>query len=106
MHRISIRTDDWPERERVAMFHEVHGRDRIRVEPARDQPLRIRATILRLPDLALLSGWRSPLRSEFFDGNDRLVFNLGGPAVATQFGGRCHSSRATRSRSAAPIAAR
>jgi AraC-like DNA-binding protein len=84
--RVRIRTDDWPERERVAMFRELHGRDRIRVEPSRDAPLRIDATILRFPDLALLWGRRSPLRSEFADGNDRLVINLGGPAVAMQLG--------------------
>jgi AraC-like DNA-binding protein len=68
------------------MFRELHGRDRISVEPARDEPLRIDATILRVPNLALLWGRRSPLRSEFADGNDRLLINLGGPAVATQFG--------------------
>lgn len=85
-HLIRVRTDDWPAAERVAMFRELHGRDRIRVEPARDQPLRIDATILRCRDLALLWGRRSPLRSEFADGNDRLVVNGGGPAVAMQFG--------------------
>jgi len=83
---IRIRTDDWPVAERVAMFRELHGRDRIRVEPARDEPLRIDATILRVPGLALLWGRRSPLRSEFADGNDRLVINGDGPAVAMQFG--------------------
>ena len=81
-----IRTDDWPERERVAMFRELHGRDKVRVEPALGEPLRIDATIIRAPELALLWGRRSPLRSEFADGNDRLLINLGGPAVATQFG--------------------
>lgn len=81
-----IRTDEWPERDRVAMFHAVHGRDRIRVEPAGGESLRIDATIARFPDFALLWGRRSPLRSEFSDGNDRLVVNLAGPAVAVQFG--------------------
>ena len=81
-----IRTDDWPARERVAMFHELHGRDRIRVEPARGEPLGIDVTIVRFADLAMLSGRRSPLRSEFADGNDRLLLNLAGPAVAMQFG--------------------
>ena len=83
---IRIRTDDWPERERVAMFRELHGRDKVRVEPARGEPLRIDATILRVPELAIVWGRRSPLRSDFADGNDRLVVNLGGPAIAAQFG--------------------
>src|SRR4051794_4313466 len=83
---IRIRTEDWPARERAAMFREMHGGDRIRVEPTSDEPLRIDATIIRYPELALLWGRRSPLRSHFADGNDRLLLNLGGPAVATQFG--------------------
>jgi AraC-like DNA-binding protein len=83
---VRIRTDDWPERDRVAMFRQVHGRDGIRVEPKRDVPLRIDATVVKLPGLGLLSGRRSPLRSEFADGNDRLMLNFGGPAIATQFG--------------------
>jgi AraC-like DNA-binding protein len=83
---VRIRTDDWPARDRVAMFHEVHGRDRIRIEPRPDEPLRIDAIMVRFPDLGLLRGYRSPLRSEFADGNDRLMLNLGGPALAMQFG--------------------
>src|SRR4051794_5007003 len=81
-----IRTIDWPERERVAMFHELHGRDGVRVAPVRGEPLRIDATIVRSSDLGLLWGQRSPLQSEFRDGNDRLMLNLAGPAMATQFG--------------------
>ena len=81
-----IRTDDWPERDRVEMFREVHGRGQIRVEPRRDEPLRIDATLVRFPDLGFIQGRRSPLRSEFADGSDRLMLNLSGPAVATQFG--------------------
>jgi AraC-like DNA-binding protein len=83
---VRIRTDDWPERERIAIFRELHGRDRIRVEPRPHEPLRIDAMLVKLPDLGLLWGRRSPLRSEFADGSDRLILNLGGPAVATQFG--------------------
>ena len=83
---VRIRTDDWPERDRLAIFHDVHGRDRIRVEPLPDEPLRIDVTMVKLPELGLLHGRRSPLRSEFADGSDRLTLNLGGPAVATQFG--------------------
>jgi AraC-like DNA-binding protein len=81
-----IRTEDWPERDRVAIFHEMHGRDRIRVEPRGGEPLRIDARVVRFANFALLRGRRSPLRSEFSDGNDRLVFNLAGPAIAAQFG--------------------
>jgi AraC-like DNA-binding protein len=83
---IRIRTDDWPERDRLAIFHEVHGRERIRVEPLPDEPLRIDVTMVKMPQLGLLHGRRSPLRSEFADGSDRLMLNLGGPAFATQFG--------------------
>ena len=86
MRVVRIRTDDWPEPDRVAMFREMHGRDRIRIEPTRNEPLRIDAKIMRFPELALLWGHRSPLRSEFSDGNDRLVLSLAGPALATQFG--------------------
>src|SRR5258708_1677574 len=83
---VRIRTDDGPERDRIAMFRELYGRDRIRIEPSRDEPLHIDALLLKSPDLGLLSGRRSPLRSEFTDGSDRLILNLGGPARATQFG--------------------
>jgi AraC-like DNA-binding protein len=84
VHRIF--TDAWPERERADRFREVFGGDRIRVEPRADVPLRIDATIVRFPDLTLLWGRRSPLQSVFADGTDRLIFSLGGPAVAKQFG--------------------
>lgn len=81
-----IRTDDWPASDRAEMFRELHGRDRIRVEPRPDEPLRIDAHLVRLPELGLLRGTRSPLRSDFADGSDRLILNLGGTATATQFG--------------------
>lgn len=81
-----IRTDDWPARDRAEMFREVHGRGQIRVEPRRDEPLHIDATLVRFPDLGFIQGRRSPLRSEFADGSDRLMLNLSGPAVARQFG--------------------
>jgi AraC-like DNA-binding protein len=82
---IRIRTDDWPEPERAAMFREHHGRDLVRVEPRAGEPLRIEAMLVKFPDLGLLRGRRSPLRSDFADGNDRLLI-AGGPAIATQFG--------------------
>jgi AraC-like DNA-binding protein len=81
-----IRTDAWPAREREAMFRELFGGDTIRVEPHRDEPLRIDATVIRYPGLAFVWGRRSPLRSDFTDGSDRLMFSLAGPAVARQFG--------------------
>ena len=83
---VRIRTDDWPERDRLAMFRELYGRDRIRVSPRPNEPLRIDAMLVKFPDLGLLWGRRSALRSEFEDGSDRLILNLGGAAVATQFG--------------------
>jgi AraC-like DNA-binding protein len=83
---VRIRTDDWPERDRAAMFRELHGRDQIRVEPRAGEPLRIDVLLVKLPELGLLLGRRSPLRSEFADGSDRLILNLAGPALATQFG--------------------
>src|SRR4051812_5489830 len=83
---LKVRTDDWPERDRVAMFREQFGGDRIRVDPRGAEPLRIDATLVKLPGLGVLWGRRSPLRSEFSDGSDRLMLNLGGDAVATQFG--------------------
>ena len=83
---IAIRTDAWPERDRVAMFRETFGRDGIRVEPSPHVPLRIDATIMKLPGLGVLSGHRSALRSDFADGHDRLIFSLGSEALAKQFG--------------------
>jgi AraC-like DNA-binding protein len=86
VRQLRIRTDDWPERDRIEIFRELHGRDQIRVEPRAGEPLQVDAMLLRLPELGLLRGRRSPLTSEFQDGHDRLMLSLGGPAVATQFG--------------------
>ncbi|MGH8290732.1 MAG: AraC family transcriptional regulator [Steroidobacteraceae bacterium] len=83
---ITICTDQWPERDRIAMFREAFGGDRIRVEPSPDEPLQIDATLVMLPGLGLLSGQRSALRSDFADGDDRLIFGLGSEALAKQFG--------------------
>ncbi|MFL5616374.1 MAG: AraC family transcriptional regulator [Gemmatimonadaceae bacterium] len=83
---VRIRTADWPERDRIEMFREMHGRGQIHVEPRPNEPLWIDALLVRFPELGLLHGRRSPLKSEFADGSDRLMLNLGGPAVATQFG--------------------
>ncbi len=68
------------------MFRETFGGDRIRVEPSPDESLQIDVTLMKLPGLGLLSGYRSALRSDFADGHDRLVFNLGSEALAKQFG--------------------
>lgn len=83
---VTIRTDEWPERDRMAIFRERFGGDGIRVEPARDAPLQIDVTLMKMPGLGLLWGRRSALRSDFRDGHDRLIFSLGGHALAKQFG--------------------
>jgi AraC-like DNA-binding protein len=83
---IRICTDDWPERERVAMFRQNVGRDRVRVEPLNDDPFRIYGKMMKLPGLGLVSVRRSSLRSDFADGSDRLMINLGGAALALQSG--------------------
>ena len=79
-------TDDWPERDREAMFRDNVGRDAVVVEPLGDEPLRIDGTFVRLPDLTLVSSRRSAMRSDFADGLQRLTINLGGDALASQGG--------------------
>ena len=81
-----VRTDDWPERDRVAMFRDNVSRDRVLIEPLPDSPFRIDGTLVKLPGLGLASVRRSALRSDFADGRDRLMINLGGPALALQAG--------------------
>jgi hypothetical protein len=81
-----LRTDDWPERDRLALFRENFGGDRVRVEPLAEQPLRIDATLIRMPGIGLVRGRRSALSSHFADGNDRLILSLGCSAVGNQFG--------------------
>lgn len=83
---LELRTDDWPERDRLAMFREAFGRDVIRLEPQPQEALRISATFVKFPSLGFVWGRRSAMRSEFSDGADRLLLNIGGDAVATQFG--------------------
>jgi AraC-like DNA-binding protein len=84
MRFIRVCTDHWPERDRVAMFRDNVGRDRVTVEPLEDEPLRIDGSIVKLPGLGLVSVRRSAMRSDFADGGDRLMINLGGPALAMQ----------------------
>jgi AraC-like DNA-binding protein len=81
-----VRTDDWPERERVAMFRDNISRDRVLIEPLPDSPFRIHGALVKLPGLGLASVRRSALQSDFADGGDRLMINLGGPALAAQAG--------------------
>jgi AraC-like DNA-binding protein len=83
---VRVCTDDWPEREREAMFRDNVGRDAVVVEPLDGDPLRIDGTFVRLPGLLLVSSRRSALRSDFADGKDRLTINLGGDALAAQCG--------------------
>jgi AraC-like DNA-binding protein len=81
-----VRTDDWPERERLSMFRDNVSRDSVLIEPLPDSPFRIHGTLMRFPGLGLVSVRRSALRSDFADGSDRLMINLGAPALAAQCG--------------------
>jgi len=83
---ISVRTDDWPVADRVAMFRENVGRDRVRVEPLPGEAFAIDAMMIKTPCLGLVWGRRSALRSDFADDSDRLIFNLGTDSLAAQFG--------------------
>jgi AraC-like DNA-binding protein len=84
---LNIRTADWPERERLAMFRDNIGRDQVIVEPLDGEPFRIDGMLVKVPGLGLVSARRSALRSRFHDGDDRFTINLGGDALASQ-GGR------------------
>lgn len=81
-----VRTDDWPDRDREAMFRDNVGRDAVVVERVDGDPLRIDGTFVRMPGLALVSSRRSALRSDFADCRDRLTINLGQDALAAQRG--------------------
>ena len=70
----------------MAIFREMIGGDRILVKPSPDEPLHIRATVMKYPGLGLLWGRRSALSSEFADGHDRLMFNSGSRTLGRQFG--------------------
>jgi AraC-like DNA-binding protein len=83
---IRVCTDDWPERDRLAMFRDNVGRDRVLVEPLPNHPFRIAGNMVKMPGLGLVSVRRSALRSHFADGGDRLIINLGAPALAVQAG--------------------
>jgi AraC-like DNA-binding protein len=83
---IRVCTDDWPERDRLAMFRDHVGRDRVLVEPLPDHAFRIAGHMVKMPGLGLVSVRRSALGSDFADGGDRLMINLGAPALAVQAG--------------------
>jgi len=79
-------TDNWPKRDRLAMFRANVGRDRVSVEPLPDEPLRINATFVKLPGVGFVFGRRSALRSDFGDASDRLLINFDEDGLAKQFG--------------------
>lgn len=83
---IRVRSDYWPERDRIELFRQQVGRDRITVEQVENNPLRIDAMLMKVPGLGLVSARRSALRSDFADGNDRLTFNFGSDSLASQSG--------------------
>src|ERR1700693_5492777 len=73
-----------PERDRVAIFREVYGRQvmRVDVEPLTGYPFQIDMAIRMLPGLSFLSCRRSPLRvmrtkDLISDGDDRVVLQMG-----------------------------
>ena len=76
-------TDELPERDRLPIMREVHGRltARLDIEPAPGVPLHYQVTARVLPGLILSSCLESPLivrrtRELLADGNDDLVFAL------------------------------
>jgi AraC-like DNA-binding protein len=88
LQALHFRTDDYPERDRIEALCEVYGQFIIKrdIEPARDRPLHLEATLLAAPGFGLgftkCSGIsRSPRTARHID-NDDLVLNL------SLFGGR------------------
>jgi AraC-like DNA-binding protein len=88
LQALHFRTDDYPERDRIEALCEVYGRIIIKrdIEPARDRPLQLEATLLAAPGFGLgftkCSGIsRSPRTARHID-NDDLVLNV------SLFGGR------------------
>jgi len=75
---LKIRTDDWPERDRLSMFRDTVGGDQVTVELVGDQPFRIDGKIVKLPGLGLVSARRSALRSDF-RGKADVASSLVGP---------------------------
>ena len=74
-------TDELPERDRLPIMREVHGRlcARVDIEPAPGVPLHYRVTAMALPELTVSMFSKSPLtiqrtRELLADGNDDVVF--------------------------------
>ena len=74
-------TDELPERDRLPIMREVHGRlcARVDIEPAPGVPLHYRVTAMALPGLTVSMFSESPLtiqrtRELLADGNDDVVF--------------------------------
>jgi AraC-like DNA-binding protein len=83
-------TDELPERDRLPMMREVHGRltARVDIEPARGAPLHYGVTARALPGLTVSMFSESPLtvrrtRELLADGNDDVVFALPPSAANT-----------------------
>lgn len=92
---VRFSTDDFPERDRVAVCREVIGRNIVRLdfEPLQDWPLHIDSSLRQLPGLGIMSGEISGIRSTrtselLADGNHdlRLAVNVSGAATFSQRG--------------------
>ena len=92
---IRLSTEDFPERDRVAIFREQFGRNQfgLDIEPLPDVPFRLTSTMRPLPGAVITSNEGSGVRvwrtREFLaDGRDDLIMimNLQGPSVVAQRG--------------------
>jgi AraC-like DNA-binding protein len=78
---IRLRSDQFPERDRVEAQREVFGRGilKIDLEPLPDSPFRVDMSLWALPDLGLASGTFSAMlaaRPKHMVGGDELVFTV------------------------------
>jgi AraC-like DNA-binding protein len=92
---VRFSTADIPERDRVAVWREIIGRKIVRVdiEPLRDKPFRVDASLRVLPGLGIMSARMSQFRLArspelVADGNDdlRLAVNISGAEAVRQRG--------------------
>src|SRR5712691_9426023 len=92
---VRFSTADIPERDRVAVWREIIGRKIVRVdiEPLRDKPFRVDASLRVLPGLGIMSARMSEFRLArspelVADGNDdlRLAVNISGAETVRQRG--------------------
>ena len=88
---LSLCSDTIPERDRIAIFREVYGRQmqRVDVEPLEGHSFRVELTARMLPGLVVASSFRSPLRVSrtralVADGDDALVVRFPGARIAVQ----------------------